>query len=59
MIIDITIIFMINSEVKMDNKQFETIVDNQLTICKNVLCNKSKEYDFLYYSQIKWREAIV
>ena len=30
----------------MDNKLFKNIVDEQLTICKNVLCNKSKEYDF-------------
>lgn len=30
----------------MDNKEFEKIVNEQLEVCKSVLCNKSKEYDF-------------
>ena len=30
----------------MNNKDFENIVNTQLDICKNILCDKSKEYDF-------------
>ena len=30
----------------MNNKDFEKLVDEQFEICKSVLCNKSKEYDF-------------
>lgn len=30
----------------MNNKEFEKVVDEQLFLCKNVLCDKSKEYDF-------------
>lgn len=30
----------------MDNKEFEKIVDEQLKYCKELLIDKSKEYDF-------------
>jgi len=30
----------------MNNKDFEKLVDEQFEMCKSVLCNKSKEYDF-------------
>ena len=30
----------------MNNKNFETLMNEQFEICKNVLCSKSKEYDF-------------
>lgn len=30
----------------MDNKTFNKVINEQLEICKNILCQKSKEYDF-------------
>ena len=30
----------------MNNVEFEKLVDEQFKICKSILCEKSKEYDF-------------
>ena len=30
----------------MTNKKFEELVEEQFTICNQLLCNKSQEYDF-------------